>query len=337
MKIWHFCLLLLGVGLLLFSVGCAPETSEADQESEEIEEVGEKTDVEELVLRSATDASGDEWIHIFKQELEKHSDGKITVDNYPGGQLGSFSDMLDQTRDGSLDFYMHGSEVATVVDDFLFFDLPFLFEDRDQAFNSITGTVGKKIAEKFPERNLRVLTFLDAGFRQITNSARPIVTPSDLEGLRIRTPVTDLRVKTFETFGAMATPMDVSELYTALSQGAVDGQENPLFIIKLFSFYEVQDYLSLSNHVYSVNGIVMNEDKWQELSTEQQNIIKAAAEESAKIIYQENVDEDNERLEYLKEMGLQVNEVDYEAFVEIVEPIWDEYRDQWAEYLDIIE
>jgi TRAP-type transport system periplasmic protein len=166
-----------------------------------------------------------------------------------------------------------------------------------------------------------VLAFGELGFRQITNNVRPIVTPEDLKGVKLRTPGSKTRVMSFEMLGASPITMNFGELYLALQQGTVDGQENPLLTIKNRSLHEVQKYMSLSGHVYTPVTFVMNGAKYDSLTPEQQTAVKEAALEAAKYTRQLGTDADASLLEELGQ-SMEINEIDRAAFVEAAKPIW---------------
>jgi TRAP-type transport system periplasmic protein len=168
-----------------------------------------------------------------------------------------------------------------------------------------------------------VLGFGEIGFRNITNNVRPVVTPADLEGLKLRTPGSKTRILAFEMLGATPVTMNIGELYLALQQGTVDGQENPLANIKAFSWHEVQKYLSLSSHVYTPVTLVMNGQRWDSLSDEQKAAVESAARKAVEHSRQFGADADATLLDELGQ-HMEVNEIDLAAFQEASKPIWDE-------------
>jgi TRAP-type C4-dicarboxylate transport system substrate-binding protein len=168
-----------------------------------------------------------------------------------------------------------------------------------------------------------VLAFGELGFRQITNNVRPIVTPSDLEGIQIRVPGSPARILSFTELGAQPINMNFGELYLALQQGTVDGQENPLITIKNRSLNEVQDYLSMSNHVYSPVTLTMNAAKYESLTQEQKDSVKRAAAEAAQYTRELGAEGDRTLLDELSQT-MEVNEIDLAAFEEASRPIWDQ-------------
>jgi TRAP-type C4-dicarboxylate transport system substrate-binding protein len=171
--------------------------------------------------------------------------------------------------------------------------------------------------------DLQVLGFGEIGFRNITNNVRPIVTPADLNGLKLRTPGSKTRILAFQKLGATPVTMNIGELYLALQQGTVDGQENPLANIKAFSWNEVQDYLSLSSHVYTPITLVMNGARWDALSDEHKAAVERAAQKAVEQSREFGANADATLLDELGQ-SMQVNEIDLDAFQKAAKPIWDE-------------
>lgn len=231
---------------------------------------------------------------------------------------------MQMIRTGQIDVYPMGSDAIQLDPKWAIFDMPFVFKDRDTVARLLDGEIGETLRQSMREAaDLEVLAFGEIGFRQITNDVRPIVVPEDLEGLRLRVPGSKMRSLMFETYGATPVTMNLGELYLALQQGTVDGQENPLGNIKAFSWHEVQDYLSLSSHVYTPITLVMNGARWDGLSDEQKAAVQRAAEKAVAHSREYGANNDATLLDELSQ-SMQVNEIDLEAFQEAAKPIWDE-------------
>jgi tripartite ATP-independent transporter DctP family solute receptor len=227
-------------------------------------------------------------------------------------------------RTGQIDVYPMGSDAVTLDGKWAIFDMPFLFSDRETVARLLDGEVGEELRKSMRESaGLEVLAFGELGFRQITNNVRPIVKPEDLQGVQIRVPGSPARILSFTSFGAQPISMNFGELYLALQQGTVDGQENPLITIKNRSLHEVQDYLSLSNHVYSPVTLVMNAAKYDSLTDEQKEAVKRAAQEAAEYTRNLGTEGDATLLEELSQ-SLEVNEIDLAAFQAASVPIWEQ-------------
>ncbi|HEX6115365.1 MAG TPA: TRAP transporter substrate-binding protein, partial [Geminicoccaceae bacterium] len=231
---------------------------------------------------------------------------------------------MEMVRTGQLDVIPIGSDAVQLDAKWAVFDMPFLIPDRDTASRILDGDIGEQLAASMRESaDLQVLGFGEIGFRNITNNVRPVVTPSDLQGLKLRVPGSKTRILAFETLGATPVTMNIGELYLALQQGTVDGQENPLGNIKAFSWHEVQDYLSLSSHVYTPITLVMNGARWDGLSDEQKAAVQRAAEKAVAHSREYGANNDATLLEELSQ-SMEVNEIDLPAFQEAAKPIWDE-------------
>lgn len=236
--------------------------------------------------------------------------------------LGDENVHLQMIRTGQIDIYPMGSDAVGLDDAWAVFDMPFLFADRDSVSRLLDGEIGDAFRQSMRKQaGLEVLAFGELGFRQITNNIRPIYTPSDLDGVKLRTPGSKTRILSFEMLGASPINMNFGELYLALQQGTVDGQENPLLTIKNRSLNEVQKYLSLSGHVYTPITFVMNGAKYDSLSPAHQTAAKSAALEAAKHTRQLGAAAD---ASLLAELGktMEINKIDRAAFVKAAGPIW---------------
>jgi len=242
------------------------------------------------------------------------------------GTMGGQRENIEQVQEGILDMT---SSSLSVLGNFGgsvgVFDLPYLFADRDEAYRALDGDVGQEVTKGLRESNLKLVSYWENGFRNVTNSRGPITTPDDLEDLRIRVPESPEYVRTFEALGANPTTISFSELFTALQQGVIDAQENPYGNIWDANLYEVQDYLSVTQHVYAANGVVINNDRFESFDEEVQQWILEAAAEARDLQRQYVADQEDELRANLEEQGMQVNEVDDKnAFIEKAETAYEE-------------
>lgn len=238
--------------------------------------------------------------------------------------LGDENVHLQMIRTGQIDIYPMGSDAVKLDPAWAVFDLPFLFKDRDVVARLLDGEIGNKLrASMRAQVGLELLAFGELGFRQITNNVRPIITPNDLHGVKLRVPGSKTRVLSFKGFGASPITMNFGELYLALQQGTVDGQENPLLTIKNRSLFEVQNYLSLSGHVYTPVTFVMNGARYDGLSDEHKAAVKAAAQEAAEHTRALGSEADASLLDELGQ-SIAVNDIDLGAFQEAAAPIWEQ-------------
>ncbi|GAK10672.1 DctP family TRAP transporter solute-binding subunit [Geomicrobium sp. JCM 19039] len=261
----------------------------------------------------------------FKEIVEEESDGEIQVQLYGGGQLGdSGREVQESVAIGTIEMGLSSTPLEQMNPYQEIFSLPYIFLNREHAWASLDSEAGDMVGEHLLEYNLQHLAFWEDGFRQVTNSVRPIEMPEDFDGLRIRVPESPVRMATFSALGSNPLPMSFSEVFTALQQGTVHGQENPLPVIVNSSFYDVQPYLTLTNHVYSPASLFINEDTWQNLSAEHQHIIQTAAEAGRDLNRELNERDEIELVERLESEGMEVFELeDVEAFQEATQPVWE--------------
>jgi tripartite ATP-independent transporter DctP family solute receptor len=238
---------------------------------------------------------------VFKTELARLTNNQLTVDIFPAMQLGGAKENVDAVRSGSLFMTWVGAAFLTrIVPELEAVSLPFLFPSREAAFKTIDGPVGQLLDQKLGDKGFIALGWMELGSRNVTNSKRPIKSMADLKGLKIRLQPNETHLATFRALGANPVAMDVKELYSALEQGVVDGQENPYSIIQAGRFGEVQKYLSNTGHFFDFIAIVANRKQFQALKPEYQQAVRTAM--SAAIAHQRKlaVELDNKALEELK-------------------------------------
>jgi TRAP-type transport system periplasmic protein len=276
-----------------------------------------------MSVESAPGAATQVILAAFRDALQEELGDAVEIEYFDGGTLGDEIVHMEMVRSGQLDVVPIGSDAVQLDSKWAIFDMPFLFPDRATASRVLDGDIGKQLTESMRESaDLQVLGFGEIGFRNITNNVRPVVTPADLKGLKLRTPGSKTRIMAFEMLGAAPVTMNIGELYLALQQGTVDGQENPLGNIKAFSWNEVQKYLSLSSHVYTPVTLAMNGQRWDSLSDEQKAAVERAAAKAVQHSRQFGADNDATLLDELSK-DMQVNEIDIQAFQEAAKPIWE--------------
>lgn len=268
----------------------------------------------------------------WKEIVEEKTDGALIVETYPSGQLGDDRTMAEGLQLGSLEVTIPSTApMANFIPELAVFDFPFLFPNSEVADEVLDGPVGQKFLDMFDEQNMKALAYWENGFRNVTNSKHEIKTAADFEGLKLRTMENDLHLEAFRALGANPTPMAFTELFTAMQQGTVDGQENPIATIYLEKFYEAQDYVSTTKHIYSPFVFLMSKEFYDGLTEEQQTIVTEAAKEAGK--YQRELirEESAQHLQSLKDEGMTVTEITPEArqeMKEIVQPVIDKYAEE---------
>jgi tripartite ATP-independent transporter DctP family solute receptor len=277
-----------------------------------------------MSVESAPGAATQVMLAAFRDALQEELGDAVAIEYFDGGTLGDEIVHMEMVRTGQLDVIPIGSDAVQLDAKWAVFDMPFLIPDRDTASRILDGEIGQELTESMRDSaDLQVLGFGEIGFRNITNNVRPVATPADLRGLKLRVPGSKTRILAFEKLGAAPVTMNIGELYLALQQGTVDGQENPLGNIKAFSWHEVQDYLSLSSHVYTPITLVMNGARWDGLSDEHKAAVERAAEKAVAHSRDYGAENDATLLDELSQ-SMQVNEIDLDAFQEAAQPIWDE-------------
>jgi len=245
----------------------------------------------------------------FAEVLAKKSNNKMTMKVYPDGALGGEVQVIQALRSGTVDFTTCSPGILIGLDKkFGVFDMPFLFNDASEADAVLDGPIGKSLLDN-PPPGLIGLAFWDHGFRNASNSKRPIVKMEDFEGLKIRVSQSPMIIETIRGLGANPLPMPFTELYTALETRAVDGQENPNAIFLTNKLYEVQKYLSLTAHQYNPLIVLFSKKIWDELNAEEQQLVREAAAETVSFQRKFLRDMNANALVSLKEKGTVINDV----------------------------
>lgn len=273
----------------------------------------------------------------FKEILEANAPQPVKVEVFHSSQLGSERDLTEGLQLGSVDIAIAPGTISSFEPTMKVFDLPYIFRDKEHAYNVLDGEIGQEIAANLQTKNMRLLSYWENGFRHVTNSKKPIVTPEDLDGLKIRVPENTTYVDTFKAWNANVTTMAFGELFTALQQKTIDAQENPLALISTNKFYEAQEYLSLTGHFYGPAHVLISEATWKKLTPEMQEAVQQAANEARDYERKLLADGDEAYLKELQDNGMKVNEVDLEAFRKAAEPVWEMYRNDFGDLIDRIQ
>jgi tripartite ATP-independent transporter DctP family solute receptor len=246
----------------------------------------------------------------FAEMVEAKSGGKLKVNVFPGGALGSDQANLSALQGGTLEMASMNSGIfASIVKDFAVYDFPFLFSSPKEVAAVVDGAVGQQLHAKLEEKGLIGLAYYELGFRQITNSKRPITKVDDIAGLKLRVIPNPINIDWVNALGANPTPLPFTELYAALEQHAVDGQENPVATIQGAKLFEVQKYMTLTNHQYNPQSVVVSKKFWDSLSPGDRKILQDAAVESAKFQREQSRSAAAGILDALKKAGMQVSEL----------------------------
>lgn len=249
-------------------------------------------------------------VKVFAEAVEKASGGKMKVRAIGAAALGPDTQM-QQALIGGAQEMMVGSTATLVgiTKEMALWDTPFLVNNVKEADALLDGPVGQKVIAKLPEKGLIGLTYWENGFRNLTNSKRPVTKLEDLEGIKLRVMQNNVFLESFKTLGANAVPLPFSELFSALETKTVDGQENPFNTILSSKFFEVQKYLSVTNHVYSPWIVLVSKKWWDGLSKDEQKVLMDAAVASRDFERKDTRDEAGKALADLKAKGMQINEL----------------------------
>lgn len=243
------------------------------------------------------------------------SGGRIEIQVAPSAQLGDDAAMVTAMRTGALDMSANSQgAVANAVPEYAAFGMPFLFSNLEQVWKMLDGPLGKELADKSAEKGLVVLGYWDNGIRHMSNSKRALAKPEDLKGLKMRTPPDAVTVDIMQALGAEAQQIKFAELYVALQQGVVDGQENPLMNIYASKLYEVNKFISLTGHKYEMTPLLMSKRSWDRLSDADKKVLQEAALEATQLQRKLSKESDEKLLADLKAKGAQINTVDKTPF-----------------------
>ncbi|MFY8113795.1 MAG: TRAP transporter substrate-binding protein [Rhabdaerophilum sp.] len=256
----------------------------------------------------------------FAEKVKARSGGRLEIQVFPNGSLGSDPQMISAVRGGTLDITLTGNPFFTGMAPKLnVLDLPFLFSSRAHVAKVLDGAIGDGLRKDLEGSNLKALATWEVGWRNLTNSRRPIANANDIKGLKIRTTPNPAHVLAFKLLGAVPTPMPFTELFTALETKTVDGQENPVTLILNAKFFEVQKHLSLTRHAFTSAPLVMNKAKFDALAPDLQKVLTETGIELAAAQRKMNEDAEGSSLEALKKAGMQaVENPDRDSFSKIV-------------------
>lgn len=326
-------LLLLGVLLLISACSSDDETSGSSDSGGD----------EEMNLEmSVTTSESSTWFiaaEKLAEDIEEATDGRITIDVFSDEQLsgGDSGKAVELLSKGNIDLTVNSTIIYSALDDrFGVASAPFLFDDLEDADEVFNGEGGEMLEEILAEKGVKALGYGENGFRHITNSKHPIKGPKDLEGLKIRIPGITMYTDLFKEFGSDPSTMTFSEVFTALQQGTIDGQENPIDVISSSKLNEVQDYITIWTYSYDPLVFGINNKLFESLSEEDQELFTKLGAEAAEYQVEIAREKEEEQIEELKEAGMEFYEPtdeEVEEFRETVEPIYDKYESIWGEDL----
>ena len=269
----------------------------------------------------------------FATEIEKRTNGRYKIQNFYASALGNEREATEAVQLGTLDMCMTATgPIPNFVPELAILDIPFLFRDYAHARSVLDGPIGQDMLTKFDPIGIKALAWGENGFRHMTNSKVSVKAPSDLKGLKVRTMENPIHMQAYKGFGIIPTPMAISEVFTALQQGTVDGQENPISVIQSWKFDQVQKHLSLTGHVYSPAVILIGKPLWDKLSDEDKNHFLEASKEAVKA-NRDRIDSDEKNgVADLRSKGMEVvTDLDKSKFQDALKPVFADLSKKFGE------
>ncbi|MDK2926769.1 MAG: TRAP-type transport system periplasmic protein [Bacillota bacterium] len=335
---WRNRIVVLGalvLALVLVVAGCSQPQQPAGQKPAESQGGQEQAADQPRTLRLAHVVNEKDGFHVaatkFKELVEQKTGGQVKIEIYPNATLGDERTLLEGMQMGTVDMgVITDGPIANFLPEIAAFELPFLFKSREEAYQVLDGSVGQEVLNNLSKVNLKGLAFAERGFRNLTNSKRPVNKPEDVKGLKIRVMENPVYIDTFKALGANAVPMAWTEALTALQQGTIDGQENPVNVIYAFKLYETQKHLALTRHTYAPATIMMSQQVWSSFPADVQQVLVAAAKEAAAYERRWNAEQEEGQLKELKDKGMQITEPDAAPFQAAVQSVYEKNQDKYG-------
>lgn len=270
----------------------------------------------------------------FSELVKEKTNGAYDIQLFPNSALGDERTMLESMQMGTLDAgIITSGPFVNFVPEFGVFDMPFLFPDNQSAYKILDGEIGKEILGKLESKGLKGLAYAERGFRNLTNSVRPVKTAADIKGLKIRVMENEVYISSFTSMGVNAVPMAWTEALTALQQGTIEGQENPVNVIHAYKMWDSQKYVTMTRHAYAAAVITFSLDTFNKLPADVQQIFLDSAQEAAEYERAWVADNEATQMENLEKNGMQiVKDPDIASFKAAVQPVYDKYT-QYSDYI----
>ena len=272
----------------------------------------------------------------FARQVKERTQGQIEVRVYASSTLGNDSTAISGVRGGTIDMATSGTPYYSgIVGRMNVLDLPYMFTSAEHAYKVLDGPIGRGLLDELEAHGMKGLAYWEVGFRSLTNSRRPVHAPEDIKGLKVRTTPNPAHIKAFQILGANPTPMPIAEVFTALENKAVDGQENPVSIVRGAKLYEVQKYMSLTRHAYTAMPLIMNKARFDRLPADQQQALIEAARAAGTFQRELNRMSEASDIAFLKSQGMQIDEsVDPGPFRKLVtEPVKQLFAEKYGAQL----
>ncbi len=272
----------------------------------------------------------------FKELVEASSDMAIEI--HPNAKLGDERTLLEGMQFGTIDMgVITNGPVSNFYPQIAVLELPFLFSSPEDAYKIMDGPIGQELLGNLDQVGLKGLAYAERGFRNLTNSKKEVLSPADIKGLKIRVMENPVYIDTFKALGANAVPMAWTEALTAMQQGTIDGQENPVNVVYSFKLAETQKFMSFTRHTYAPAIFVMSPQLFNSLDAASQKLIKESAQKAAEYERAWNKEKQTEQLEAIKEMGMKISSPDLAPFKEAISPVYEKYGKKFDKYLGAIQ
>ena len=324
------------------TTAAAAETTAAAADSSAAESKEATSNTDATVIKLGTTVNEQDSFQVcaekFAELVKERTNGAYEIEIHPNGALGDERTMLESMQMGTLDMgiitsgpFVNFSSAMGVL------DMPFLFANNEEAYKVLDGEIGKELLGTLEDADLKGLAYAERGFRNITNSKKPITNAADVAGLKLRVMENDVYTATFKALDVNAVPMAWSDALTALQQGTIDGEENPINVIYSYKLWESQKYVTLDRHSYSTAIITMSNDLFKSLPEDVQKIFEESAQEAAEYERQWVADQEADQLQEIKDHGMEVVEnPDVDSFRAAVQSVYDAYPD-YADYIKRIQ
>lgn len=341
MKFNKITSIVLALIMVVSLAACSDKSTPKATEQGAPSETPSETPKEATVIKLGTTVNEEDSFQIaavkFADLVKERTNGAYTIEIYPNGSLGDERTMLESMQMGTLDMgIITSGPFSNFVPEMGVLDMPFLFSSNEDAYKILDGEVGQELLGKLENAKLKGLAYAERGFRNLTNSKKEVKSASDTKDLKVRVMENEVYTKTFNSLGVNAVPMAWSEALTALQQGTIDGQENPINVIYSYKLWESQKYVTMTRHAYASAIITMSLDKFKTLPEDVQKIFKESAQEAAEFERQWVADNEESQMAELVKNGMEiVTDPDLDSFKDAVKVVYDDYP-QYADYINRI-
>lgn len=322
------CVIWLVAAVMMLLAACSGENN---GESESAKSASGETKTMKMAVATSKDRSLTQGLYKFQEIVEAETNGSIKIEVFPDGQLGGDRVVFEGLKMNSIQgTTMSTGPIAGFIPEYTVFDLPYLFKDEETAYKVLDGDLGKEMLAKLESQGIVGFNYWENGFRQLTNNKKEVKSVDDIKGLKIRTLENEMHIDYWKELGANPTPMAYTELFTALEQGIVDGQENPAGNVTTGNLFEVQNYLTKTNHVYNASVFMISQKFMDTLTNEEKEIVQKAADEARDYQRELNKKESEEAYALLEEKGMTVTDLSEKALAEFevkAKPVYGKYTD----------